>query len=111
MIEPMKKVVLVVDNDAAILNSFKIRLEEKYELILVERGEEALHVFKQRSDFNLIIIDYRLPEMDGVTLFKKIRQENRVYPSFQLETPFKGANSKPRAKGNVPNTFRIYPTH
>jgi len=80
MIGPMKKVVLVVDNDAAILNSFKIRLEEKYELILVERGEEALHIFKQRSDFNLIIVDYRLPEMDGVTLFKKIRQENRVTP-------------------------------
>lgn len=80
MIEPMKKIVLVIDNDPTVWNALNIRLKDKYDLVLVERGEEALHVFKQKDEFNLMIIDYRLPDMDGITLFKKFRQENRVTP-------------------------------
>jgi len=80
MVEAMKKVILVVDDEPAILKTFKFLFSEKYELVLAESGEEALHIFKQRKEFNLIILDYRLPDMDGILLFKKIRQEDRVTP-------------------------------
>ncbi len=80
MIEPLKKIVLVVDNDPTVLNELKARLMKKYDLVLLERGDEAFQTFKQKNEFNLIILDYRLSDIDGVSLFKKIRQENRVTP-------------------------------
>jgi len=80
MVDAMKKVILIVDDEPSILKAFKLLFAEKYELVFAESGEEALHVFKQRKEFNLIILDYRLPDMDGILLFKKIRQEDRVTP-------------------------------
>jgi len=80
MIEPFKKIVLIVDSDPTVLNELKMRLSEKYELMLLERGEETLQAVSQKNEFNLIILDYRLSDQDGVSLFKKIRQENRVTP-------------------------------
>ena len=84
MVEAMKKVILVVDDEPAILKAFKLLFEEKYELVLAESAEEALNFFKHRKDLNLIIIDYRLPGMDGIALFKRIRQEDRVTPILFL---------------------------
>ncbi|MFQ5596818.1 MAG: response regulator [Nitrospiria bacterium] len=76
----MKKAVLIVDADTAVLNAIKTRLGDKYELTLLEQGEGVLRAFKQKDEFNLFILDYRLSDIDGVTLFKRIRQENRVTP-------------------------------
>lgn len=80
MTETLKKVILLVDDDPAILNAFKQLVGEKYELVFAENAEYALHLFKQKKAYNLIILDYRLPDMDGVALFKKIRKEDRVTP-------------------------------
>ncbi len=80
MTETLKKVILLVDDDPSILNAFKLLFEGKYELVCVERAEDALYILKQRKEFNLIILDYRLPDLDGIELFKKIRKEDRVTP-------------------------------
>jgi len=80
MTETLKKVILLVDDDPAILNAFKQLFGQKYELSYAESAEDALHIFKQKKEFNLIILDYRLPDMDGIALFKRIRKEDRVTP-------------------------------
>ncbi|MBN4050057.1 response regulator, partial [Nitrospira defluvii] len=72
MTETLKKVILLVDDDPAILNAFKQLFGQKYDLVFAESAEDALHIFKQKEEFNLIILDYRLPDMDGIALFKKI---------------------------------------
>ncbi len=80
MTETLKKVILLVDDDPAILNTFKLLFETKYELDFAGSAEDALHLFKQRKEYNLIILDYRLPDIDGIELFKIIRKEDRVTP-------------------------------
>ncbi|MFQ5587474.1 MAG: response regulator [Nitrospiria bacterium] len=84
MTETLKKVILLVDDDPAILNAFRQLFQEKYEVVCAERAEDAAHILKQRKEFNLIILDYRLPDVDGIELFKKIRKEDRVTPILFL---------------------------
>ncbi|MFQ5543537.1 MAG: response regulator [Nitrospiria bacterium] len=80
MAEPLKKNILIVDDELGVLKALDILLREKYDLVLAETGEEALGHFKSGKNFNLIILDYRLPDMDGIALLRKIRKQDRVTP-------------------------------
>lgn len=80
MNEPIKKTILVVDDEPSVLHSLKALLQEKYDLTTTERADEALSILKRGKKFDLLILDYRLSDMDGLTLFKKIRQDDRVTP-------------------------------
>lgn len=43
-------------------------------IVEADHGESALELLKENS-FNLIIADRYMPEMDGLTLFKKVRED------------------------------------
>ena len=77
---PFKKTILLVDDDPSVLQSLKMILEERYDLVIAKSGEEALRTFRERKDFDLIVLDYRLGDTDGLTVFRKIRKEDRVIP-------------------------------
>jgi two-component system response regulator YesN len=78
--DPLKKTILAVDDDPAVLQSLEIILQDKYQLIKKEKGDEALRTVQERRDLDLIILDYRLADTDGVTLYRRIRQIDRVVP-------------------------------
>ena len=42
-------------------------------------GKEALHKFKT-NEFNILLIDLEMPEMDGPTAVREIRKINTVIP-------------------------------
>lgn len=46
-------------------------------IVDADHGESALELLKENS-FNLIIADRYMPEMDGLTLFKKIRENKTI---------------------------------
>ncbi len=70
--------VLVVDDDQSLLLMLKQQLEQAgYEVFTAESGREALRVFfDYRPD--LVILDTRMPEMDGYTLIERIREVSDV---------------------------------
>uniref|UniRef100_UPI003217E0B4 PAS domain S-box protein n=1 Tax=uncultured Draconibacterium sp. TaxID=1573823 RepID=UPI003217E0B4 len=49
-------------------------------LTQVKNGEELVDRFKQNSDFDLILMDIKMPEMDGITATKIIREFNKTIP-------------------------------
>jgi two-component system NtrC family response regulator len=69
-----KKSILIIDDDKAILKSFKSILELKgFRVSTAENGREALE--KVCSDFfNLALIDIRLPDTDGTSLLQEFQQ-------------------------------------
>lgn len=66
--------VLFVDDEENILSSLRRGLiDEDYECIFCLSGKEALQIIKNRR-ISVIVTDMRMPEMDGLTLLKEVRE-------------------------------------
>ena len=72
------KTILVVEDDPNIQEALRYSLEkENYRLILADDGDLALTLAQNHSP-DLILLDIMLPGMDGLTVCKRIREENNV---------------------------------
>lgn len=67
--------ILVVDDDILMLNSIKAFLQELYEVTVVPSGKLALK-FLAKKHADLVLLDYMMPEMDGPTVLKEIRENS-----------------------------------
>ncbi len=84
----MKKKILFVDDSESIREIVNFTLtKEGYEVILSSNGKEALN-YLNGQEFNLIITDLYMPEMDGIELIKQIRgkPEYKYTPILFLST-------------------------
>ena len=70
---PLRPTVLVVDDDAGLRESFRLILEDEYEVIDVPGGPQALEVVKS-SQVDVVLLDIRLPEMDGIEVLERLKQ-------------------------------------
>jgi DNA-binding response OmpR family regulator len=80
----MKKRILIVDDDADILTTYKKGLEESglFEVDTFTDPEETLSNFKNGL-YDFLIIDIRLPKMDGFELCDKMKAiDNKVKICF-----------------------------
>jgi signal transduction histidine kinase len=68
--------VLLVDDDANILETAKDILEEhNYVVHTASRGDAALQLLEQKA-FNIVIVDFQLPDSTGLELARKVREHN-----------------------------------
>lgn len=66
--------ILIVEDDELISNLIKLNLSiAKYQSRQVYDGEEALKLIKEEK-FDLILLDIMLPQIDGFTIFEKIKK-------------------------------------
>ncbi|MFA5143721.1 MAG: response regulator [Candidatus Omnitrophota bacterium] len=71
---PNQTSVLIVDDDANFCNTLAKVLKKKgYITTTAENGQRAVDLVKERS-FDAILMDVKMPVMDGVEAYKKIRQ-------------------------------------
>lgn len=68
----MKKRILIVDDEINTLRVLKAALGKSYEITTARNAEEALTVLGS-GGVNLILSDYRLPDMDGIGLLERVR--------------------------------------
>ncbi len=88
--EPKK--ILLVEDEEHLLKTIQLNLElEKYAVAIATNGFEALKEFR-KSDFDLIILDVMLPEMNGFDVCEEIRRENTKVPVLFLTA--KGSSSE-----------------
>jgi len=67
-----RPVVLVVDDDPGVRESFRLILEDHYDVIDVPDGPTALDTVRA-SEIDLVLLDIRLPGMDGIEVLERIK--------------------------------------
>lgn len=76
--------ILVVDDEESIVTLLQFNLEKSgYEVTTAMDGVTALQLATEQS-FDLIILDVMLPELDGLEVIKKLRQEQILTPIIML---------------------------
>jgi len=72
----MKKVLLLVEDDEALLDALKSELNQKDEFVVfvAKDGNEGLEV-ALREHPQLILLDLLMPKMDGIAMLKKLRED------------------------------------
>ncbi|MCR5762133.1 MAG: response regulator transcription factor [Treponema sp.] len=75
--ENEKKKILVVDDEPIFLRNVKGWLEETFEVSLVSSGDMAME-FLDMHPIDLVILDYKMPSMDGPEVLRRIRADKRI---------------------------------
>ncbi len=65
--------IVIVDDEETIRKTFSLILSQQYRVSLAKDGAEALARFKG-AGIDLMIIDYRLPDMTGIDLVAALRK-------------------------------------
>lgn len=67
--------ILVVDDDAIVMKSCKRILEaEGFEVATVPSADDALEAIR-KYDFDLLLIDVKMPKRDGMYLMREIKKD------------------------------------
>ena len=75
-----KITVLLVDDEKDFLNLMAVRIKSwGYELTTAETGKEAIDIVKEGGT-QMMVLDYMLPEMDGVSVLREIRKFDKKLP-------------------------------
>jgi len=68
--------LLIVDDDKQLQTSLRHLLRGKYDIIIAGSGEEALSLL-DGSTFDLILLDIRLPGIDGIDTLRALRTKSK----------------------------------
>ncbi|MCG3136713.1 MAG: Chemotaxis protein CheY [Phycisphaerae bacterium] len=79
--------IMLVDDSRTIRNIQKKVLGELGYTEIMEAGDgvEALNLYKQTTP-DLMLVDWNMPNMDGITLVKTIRQTDKNIPMIMCTT-------------------------
>ena len=68
--------ILVMEDDLNVAKGLEMVLnEEGYAVDLAATGELAMKAFKEKR-FNLLVADLRLPDIDGMTIIKQVKEKD-----------------------------------
>ena len=80
----MQKEILIVDDQPGIrLLLTDVFESEGYRVITAETGKEALDKIYKHA-FDLLILDYKLPVVNGIEVLTRLERENMVIPAILM---------------------------
>ncbi len=77
------KRILIVDDELSVRESLKLILQDQYKILMANDAKEALVLFERETP-HLVLLDIILPEMDGITVLKRVREMDATVPVIML---------------------------
>ena len=76
--------ILVIDDEPGIRDLLDTLLSRKgYDVVLADSGQKGLEIFR-RARPDVIVLDLKMPGMNGVTVLQQIRSLNPTQPVIVL---------------------------
>ena len=76
----LARTVAVVDDDAAVRHALKFALEFEGLLVRLYDGAQALLADPELAQYGCLVIDYRMPEIDGLELVEALQERRLTIP-------------------------------
>lgn len=70
---PDKKKILICDDEVGIRESLNLILQEPYTLSFCVNGEECIETLSKGENFDLLLLDIKMPIANGLDILKKIK--------------------------------------
>jgi len=71
----MVETILIVDDDKSVLKALQMTLEDKYQIITLTHGSEAVKLFHQERP-DMVILDIGLPDISGIDVLKAVKEKD-----------------------------------
>jgi CheY-like chemotaxis protein len=72
--------ILVIDDDRGIRHLLDALLRHKgYHVLLAKNGQRGLELYRRERP-DVIVLDLKMPEMDGLTVLRHVRSLNLTQP-------------------------------
>jgi DNA-binding NtrC family response regulator len=68
-----KDIILVVDDEKGVRQSFNMLLRDEYSVLLAGTGQESIEVFTKKP-VDLVLLDILLPDSNGIELLQKFKE-------------------------------------
>lgn len=81
---PVSETVLVVDDDAAVRAALKFALEVEGFRVQLYAGPEAVLADANLPKRGCLVIDYRMPGIDGIELVDRLRKRDVALPAILI---------------------------
>ncbi|MGC4046843.1 MAG: response regulator [Armatimonas sp.] len=77
--------ILVIDDESNIRMMLRLALEHVGHTVeQAADGFEGLEKFGEGADWSLVLLDYRMPGMEGTEVLKEIRKRNKITPVVMI---------------------------
>ncbi len=78
--------ILIVDDESRMRKLIKdFLIQKNFNILEAEDGEKALKVYEENKEkIDLILLDVMMPKLDGWSVLRNIRQENKKLPIVML---------------------------
>jgi FixJ family two-component response regulator len=80
-------VLILVDDDEAVLSAMKFAFQVDGFDILAFPDAESLLAQESFPDCGCLVLDYRLPGLDGLELLRRLRKRGVSTPAVMITTP------------------------
>ncbi|MCF8050137.1 MAG: response regulator [Desulfobacterales bacterium] len=81
----MDPVVLLVDDEVAFVETLAKRLERRNLTILTAfNGEESLEALQKNDNIEVVVLDVKMPGLDGVETLKRIKKQTPLVEVIML---------------------------
>ncbi len=73
--------ILIVDDEKHIRMLYEEEFQDEgYHVLTASNGLEALEIIEQQPEIQLVLLDMKMPEMDGTEFLRRVRQFHKTLP-------------------------------